>query len=124
MGGHDKEELTHVLSMYEHFFQEVWKKVSSIVGELTLELIIRYSIKRVLPAFGFLEDLKVSSKGIYFDKLKKSVNKLSHNELKKGFHALISEILAIFSIMWGEVIIRELSNKLREIEQETHHLCI
>ncbi len=110
---HNKEELREIISDYESFFQEIWEMVSGIAGELTLEFIIKVSIKKISPAFAFLEYIKVSSKGLSFEGLKNKVDEdevLPH-ELKRGFHALISEILTLFSIMWGEAIARELSNR-------------
>lgn len=121
MEARNKEELTRILSGYEALLREIWEKTSPVAGELTLELIIKTSIKRVSLAFSFLEDLRISSEGMHFDKLKKGVDKLTYQEIKNGFQALIFEILTTFSIMWGEILNKELSSihRVYEIKKDS-----
>ena len=121
MKRHEREELEKNLSYYEELFHEMWKIEASIVGELTLELIFKVCIKRILPVFSFLEDMIVSSKGISFDKLRQNVNKLSPHDLKNGFQDLIYELYTCFSILWGETIIENLPVELKKLDRMFAH---
>ncbi len=104
-----------IISAYQDIFENVWNMVSDIVGELTLELIVKISIKKVATAFEFLKYIEVSSEGISLDNIKKKIKNISLKDLEKGFQSLFSEILTNFNIMWGNIIIKELALKLKNV---------
>lgn len=122
MKEHNKDQANSVVSIYEDLFEDIWERVSSIVGEIALEMIIKISIKKLLPIFRFLEYIEVSTNGIYFSKLKNNINNFSYVDIKKGLQSLMSEMLSIFAIMWGDIILKELSPRLKKAEEQLNNL--
>jgi len=118
----DRDWANYIVSIYEDLFKDIWSKVSSIVGEMALEMIIKISIKKLLPIYTFLEYVEVSMNGIYFGKLKNNINNFSCMDIKKGFQALVTEVLSIFAVMWGDVILKELSPRLKKAERQLSNL--
>jgi hypothetical protein len=119
----DRKALIDLIHVYEELLEYIWQRVSGIVGELTLELIVKTSKKRLLPAFKFLEHIEISPDGIYLNKLKNNmeeeeIDNILYENIKKGLQALLCEILTLFTIMWGDIIIREVSSEIKKIEDK------
>ncbi len=97
-----------ILEKWEAILGDIWKKGAGPIGEPVLGLVFDTCIKRCLPAFEFLRNIRVTDKGFDFEELRKNISKYSEKEIEKGFQNLLANILIFFSILWNEVMIQHL----------------
>lgn len=112
----------YIISVYEDLLIDIWNRVSNMIGGITLEVLFTSALKRQSALYPFLEKIEVSVNGISLDALKSISDQIPPGDVKTAFQNLVSELFALFAAMCGDVLIKELSPKLKEAENKLHFL--
>jgi hypothetical protein len=107
-----------VLDIYIELLETIWAKTSTIVGSTTVATLLETALSEVIPQHPFLESLQVSSGGLDFSGFSSALERLSADEIRAGFEDLIAELYAAFTILTGDVILRQIDPHLIHLREQ------
>jgi hypothetical protein len=114
--GADKRQL--VLDIYTELLQTIWARTSLIVGTTTVSTLLETALFEATPQHPFLESLRVSPEGLDLSAVPAHLEKVSAEEVCAGFEDLISGLYAAFTILTGDVILRQIDPHLKHLREQ------
>ena len=110
-----------LIDLYSSLLNEVWGKVSELIGETLLAFFILLTINRTPDKSSILREIRVSEDGISLETVRKQCQDASPDDVHRALQGLVKNLLNVFTVITENVINRELFStvlpKLREAEK-------
>ena len=110
-----------LIDLYSRLLNEIWEKVSELIGESLLAFLILLTIGRISDKFPILREIRVSEAGISLETIRKQFQDIPPEDLHRAFQGLVKNLFNVFTALAENVINRELFStvlpKLREAEK-------
>ncbi|MCK5551539.1 MAG: hypothetical protein KAJ09_00245 [Deltaproteobacteria bacterium] len=110
-----------LIDLYSGLLNEIWGRVSELIGETLLVFFILLTIDRMSDKFLILSVIRVSEDGISLESLRNQCQEFSPEDIHRAFQGFIKSLFNVFTAITENVINRELFStvlpKLREAEQ-------
>lgn len=110
-----------LIDLYAGLLNEIWGRVSELIGEGLLEFLIRLTIERTSDKFSILKAIRVSEAGISLEIVRKQCQDIPPEDVHRTFSGFIKNLFNVFTTITENVINRELFStvlpKLREAEK-------
>jgi len=110
-----------LIDLYSTLLNEIWGKVSELIGESLLTFLILLIISRISDEFPILRGIRVSEAGISLEAMRNQFHDASPGDLHRAFHGFVKNLFNVFTAITENVINRELFSavlpKLREAEK-------
>lgn len=107
-----------IVDIYTELLETIWSKTSTIVGSTTVATLLETALFEVTPRYPFLESLQVSPAGLDLSGFSSGLEGLSSEEIRSGFEDLIAGLYAAFTILTGDVILRQIDPHLAQLRQQ------
>jgi hypothetical protein len=108
--------LEHIVQVYSDLFNEIWQRVAGFIGDATLQVLMKSAVNRVASTYPFMAVVQVTNNSLILDSLEEGEQSVPSLQMQSGLQGLVAELFSILTAMSGNVIIRELSPKIRESE--------
>jgi hypothetical protein len=110
-----------LIDLYAGLLNEIWGRVSELIGEGLLEFLILLTIDRTSDKFSILKAIRVSEAGISLETVRKQCQDTPPEDVHRAFSGFIKNLFNVFTAITENVINRELFStvlpKLREAEK-------
>ena len=110
-----------LIDLYSRLLNEIWEKVSELIGESLLAFLILLTIGRISDKFPILREIRVSEAGISLETMRSLCQDASPEDLHRAFQGFVKYLFNVFTTITENVINRELLStvlpKLREAEK-------
>jgi len=110
-----------LIDLYSRLLNEIWEKVSELIGESLLAFLILLTIGRISDKFPILREVQVSEAGISLETMRSQCQDASPEDLHRAFQGFVKYLFNVFTAITENVINRELLStvlpKLREAEK-------
>ncbi len=110
-----------LIDLYSRLLNEIWGKVSELIGESLLAFLILLTIDRISDKFPILREIRVSEAGISLETMRSQCQDASPEDLHRSFQGFVKSLFNSFTALAANVINRELLStvlpKLREAEK-------
>ena len=110
-----------LIDLYSRLLNEIWGKVSELIGEGLLAFLILLTIGRISDKFPILREIRVFEAGISLETIKKQCQDIPPEDVHRAFQGLVKNLFNVFTAITENVINRELLStvlpKLREAEK-------
>ncbi len=110
-----------LIDLYSTLLQEVWGKVSELIGESLLAFLVQLTIDRMPENFSILGGVRVSEGGISLEAIRDQSKDTSPEDIHRAFQGFVKNLFNVFTAITADVINRELFStvlaKLREAEK-------
>jgi len=110
-----------LIDLYSGLLNEIWGKVSELIGEGLLAFLILLTIDRMSDKFSILRGIRVSEAGISLETMRNQCRDTSPEDIHRAFQGFIKSLFNVFTAITENVINRELFSavlpKLREAEK-------
>jgi hypothetical protein len=110
-----------LIDLYSRLLNEIWGKVSELIGESLLAFLILLTIGRISDKFPILREIRVSEDGISLETIRKQFQDIPPEDVHQAFQGLVKNLFNVFTAITENVINRELLStvlpKLREAEK-------
>ena len=111
----------NLIDLYSRLLNEIWGKVSELIGESLLAFLILLTIGRISDKFPILREIRVSEAGISLETIRKQFQDIPPEDVHRAFQGLVKNLFNVFTAITENVINRELFStvlpKLREAEK-------
>jgi len=114
-----------IISVYEDLLSTIFRKASPMVGAITVATLLESSLEDAKLRYPFLRAAEVGEEGVSLKGLHKEAKGIPPQKLKAGLEEWVSNLFAAFTILTGDVIVRQLGAeverdkaKLRELRLE------
>ncbi len=105
-------ELSGIDSGITNLFQEVvqvmWNRLTPILGLITTQYLFQQAVTKNRQQFPWLEAVNFRGDGPQFHKGEAVNNQVSQQELRKGFAAIVTTVLAILTTLSGDILVNQL----------------
>lgn len=120
--GREKAATSHeLIGLYSNLLNEIWGKVSELIGEGLLAFLIQLTIDRMSNKVPILRVIQVSEAGISLETMRNQCSDISPEDVHRAFQGFIKNLFNVFTVITENVINRELFStvlpKLREAEK-------
>ena len=110
-----------LIDLYSSLLNEIWGKVSELIGESLLAFLILLTIDRMSDKFSILRGIRVSEAGISLETMRNQCQDTSPEDVHRAFQGFVKNLFNMFTAITENVINRELFStvlpKLREAEK-------
>ena len=110
-----------LIDLYSGLLNEIWGRVSELIGEGLLEFFIQLTIDRMSDRFLILNVIRVSEAGISLESMRNQCQNMSPVDIHRALQGFVKNLFSAFTAISENVINRELFStvlpKLREAEQ-------
>ncbi len=110
-----------LIDLYSRLLNEIWGKVSELIGESLLAFLILLTIGRISDKFPILSGIRVSEAGISLETIRKQFQDIPPEDVHQAFQGFVKNLFNVFTALAENVINRELLStvlpKLREAEK-------
>ncbi len=110
-----------LLGLYSRLLNEIWGKVSELIGENLLAFLMLLTIERMSNKFSILRGIRVSEAGISLETLGNQCQNTPAVDIHRAFQGLVKNLFNVFTALTENIINRELFStvlpKLREAEK-------
>ena len=114
-----------LIDLYSSLLNEIWGKVSELIGESLLAFLILLTIDRMSDKFSILRGIRVSEAGISLETMRNQCQDTSPEDVHRAFQGFVKNLFNMFTAITENVINRELFStvlpKLREAEKMIAH---
>jgi len=121
MGGKKANVNLDLIDLYASLLNEIWGRVSELIGEGLLEFLIQLTIDRMSDRFLILNVIRVSEAGISLESMRNQCQNISPEDVHRALQGFVKNLFNAFTAISENVINRELFStvlpKLREAEQ-------
>ena len=111
---------SELIDLYSSLLNEIWGKVSELVGESLLVFLMLLTIDRMSNKFSILRGIRISEAGISLETMRNQCQDISPKDVHRAFQGFIKNLFNVFTAITENVINRELFStvlpKLREAE--------
>jgi hypothetical protein len=110
-----------LIDLYSALLNEIWGKVSELIGEGLLAFLMQLTIGRMSDKLPLLRGIQVSEAGISLETMRSQCQDASPEDLHRAFQGFVKNLFNAFTALAENVINRELLStvlpKLREAEK-------
>jgi hypothetical protein len=110
-----------LIDLYSALLQEIWAKVSELIGESLLAFLMQLTIDRGSDKASLLKGVRVSEAGISLEAIRDQSTDTSPEDIHRAFQGFVKSLFNAFTAINENVINRELFStvlpKLREAER-------
>ena len=110
-----------LIDLYSSLLNEIWGKVSELIGEGLLAFLILLTIDRISDKFSILRGIRVSEAGISLETMRNQCQDTSPEDVHRAFQGFVKNLFNVFTEITENVINQELFStvlpKLREAEK-------
>ena len=110
-----------LIDLYSALLNEIWGKVSELIGEGLLAFLMQLTIGRMSDKLPLLREIRVSEAGISLETMRSQCQDASPEDLHQAFQGFVKNLFNAFTALTENVINRELLStvlpKLREAEK-------
>ncbi|MFB0507935.1 MAG: hypothetical protein ACETWT_14490 [Thermodesulfobacteriota bacterium] len=110
-----------LIELYSTLLNEIWGKVSELIGESLLAFLMQLTIDRVSDKVSLLKGIRVSEAGISLEAIRDQSKDTSPEDIHRAFQGFVKNLFNAFTAITENVINRELFStvipKLREAEK-------
>jgi len=111
-----------IISLYQDLLGTIFRKASPIVGAITVATLLESSLADARERYPFLSAVRVSEEGVWLDELREEAKSIPPRELKAGLEEWVSGLFAAFTILTGEVIVRQLGREVERVKEKLKEL--
>ncbi len=110
-----------LIDLYSALLNEIWGKVSELIGESLLAFLILLTIGRMSDKLPLLREIRISEDGISLESIRNQFQDTSPEDVHRAFQGFVKNLFNVFTAITENVINRELLStvlpKLREAEK-------
>ena len=110
-----------LIDLYATLLNEIWGKVSELIGESSLAFLMQLTIGRMSDKLPILREIRVSETGISLESMRNQSQDTSPEDIHRAFQGFVKNLFNVFTAITENVINRELFStvlpKLREAEK-------
>ena len=121
MGSKKTNVNVDLIDLYSSLLNEIWGKVSELIGESLLEFLILLTIDRTPDKSLILRRIAVSEAGISLETVRNQCQDTPPEDVHRALQGFIKNLFNVFTAITENVINRELFStvlpKLREAEK-------
>ncbi len=111
-----------IISVYEDLLSTIFRKASPIVGAITVATLLESSLADAKEKYPFLEGASVSEEGVSLQGLRERAGEISPSQLKQGLEEWVSNLFTAFTILTGDVIVRQLGAEVEKVREKLREL--
>jgi hypothetical protein len=110
-----------LIDLYATLLNEIWGKVSELIGEGLLAFLMQLTIGRMSDKLPLLREIRVSEAGISLETMRSQCQDTSPEDVHRAFQGFVKNLFNVFTALAENIINRELFStvipKLREAER-------
>ena len=110
-----------LIDLYSTLLDEIWGKVSELIGESLLAFLMQLTIRRMSDNSLIVNGIRVSEAGISLETLRNQCGDASPEDLHRAFQGFVKNLFSVFTAITENIINRELFStvlpKLRDAEK-------
>lgn len=111
-----------IISVYQDLLSTIFRRASPIVGPITVATLLESSLADATERYPFLAAVEVSEQGVSLDGLREGAKNIPPRELKAGLEEWVSGLFTAFTILTGDVIVRQLGEEVERVRERLREL--
>ncbi|HIE52213.1 MAG TPA: hypothetical protein EYP85_10680 [Armatimonadetes bacterium] len=116
------EKQRFVVSLYADLLQTIWNKTCLIVGPTTVQTLMESALFQTQPRHPPLQAVALTETGLDTSVLQAQAHVHSVEALKLAFEDFLSTLFSSFTILTGDLIVRQLNPHLAQFRAQLEEL--
>lgn len=96
-----------ILSLFGDFFQKLWERLASMIGETATAAICRSAVVEAAREHAFLSDVEIGDAGIVLDRLREDPESPGRAELEGGLLVFVDAVMGLIIDLTGNILVRK-----------------
>jgi hypothetical protein len=101
-----------VVEIYEELLQTVWDRILPTLGRVTVMAIMERAIVLTKESFPIVESLEVTSEGLSFDALRRSMSESELEVIREALRELVADLIDILAMLTGDILVQQLIKEI------------
>ena len=111
-----------IISVYQDLLTTIFRRASPIVGAITVATLLESSLEEAKERYPFLAAAEVSEEGVSLEGLRREARAVPPRELKAGLEEWVSGLFTAFTVLTGDVIVRQLGREVERVRAKLREL--